>query len=179
MPTPQTAVVNTDIPPLDRPTGRWHWPAIIISFLGVQVVLSFAALYFALSDPSASVEPNYYARGLSYDQRRAEQQLMATLGWQPGLILSGAAGSPPHRSLGLRLVDRNGAPLEGAIVQVVAFAHARAVDRYALTLQPAPGSPGFYAADLPTPQQGLWEFRFTLRHGPQTVAWMTRSDLKP
>jgi nitrogen fixation protein FixH len=160
------------------PRSRWWiWPAIIVAFLSAQIALSFTALYFALSDPSASVEPNYYAKGLSFDQQLAQERLLTTLGWQPSVILSGPAGSPPHRSLGLRLLDKSGAPIEGATVQVVAFAHVRAIDRHALTLNSTPASPGLYTVDLPTPQAGLWEFRFTFKQGSQTVTWMTQQVL--
>lgn len=166
-------------PPRHAPRARWWiWPTIIVGFLVSQIVLSFASLYFALKDPASSaVEPDYYAKGLGYDRQLAQRRRLETLGWQPSLAISQAAGNPPHRWLSLKLLDRAGAPVEGAAIQVVAFAHAQANDRRQLTLAEAPGLSGDYTVDLPTPQSGLWEFRFSFNHGPQTATWTTQQIL--
>ena len=75
------------------------------------------------------------------------------------------------------LADRDGQPLDGATVDVVAFSHARGSDRTAVTLLPA-GS-GRYEAPVRFTRAGVWEFRLAIQRGPDTFTYVEQRDVYP
>jgi len=156
----------------------WFWPGLIVGFLLFQVGLCAIGVYLATSSQSFAVESDYYNKALHWDESAAEQQSSNALGWQTALFVADTAGSDAvlgKRIVTLTLKDRAGAPLDGASVKLLCFAHARAKDAQQASLKPAGG--GAYSATLPMPRDGLWEFRMIASRGADTHVETVQREL--
>ncbi|MGD8439851.1 MAG: FixH family protein [Holophagae bacterium] len=132
------------------------WPAVIAGALGLHVLVMLAMVYVATSNDSYAVEPDYYAKALAWDERRAQEQRNAELGWTLDFaVVPADPGADPV--LRANLVDADGAPVTGARVAVEAFANVRRDDVLTATLDPTPGG---YEVTIPMHRNGRWEFRF-------------------
>jgi nitrogen fixation protein FixH len=137
------------------------WPAVIAGALGLHVVGSLVMVYFATSNESYAVEPDYYRKALAWDEKRAQDRANADLGWRLEFTVEPAAvGHDP--TLRVELADRVGQPITGAVVAVETFANARRDDVLTATLSSTESG---YEAALPMRRDGLWEFRFTVTLG--------------
>jgi len=146
----------------DESTSRWKayfWPSFVIALLSGQMILILSMVYLATSDQSFAVEPDYYQKGLNWDDIAAQRRHNEELGWKIKLQTS-------DDRLRCTLTDRNGQPLDNALVDLIAFPHARGMQRDLIMLEPA--GDGVYTAPVQFSRAGLWEFRFVIRHDGQT-----------
>jgi nitrogen fixation protein FixH len=161
----------TTLRSLVRTGSFWAFvPAGLLTLLiGIQLVL----VRRALSDPSVAVEDDYYRKALAWDARRAEALADARLGWQlaADLLSVGADGADVR----VVLRDRAGAPVEGARLEVEAFAVARANRVVRATFTETAG--GEYRARLPVDRFGLWELSFRAARGGDHFTADLREDL--
>ena len=81
------------------------------------------------------------------------------------------------RTLACTLTGRDGQALDGAAIDAVAFPHARGNQRTALVLVPV--GDGRYEAKLPVKRNGIWEFRFVVRRGPDTFTMTEQRKVEP
>jgi len=148
-----------------RSSGR-VWILMILGLISINVVIVGVTVYFALSDKSVAVEPDYYAKAVRFDQTMRQREASAKLGWSADPSLR---PSPDGRSmqLAIAITNRGGQPVEGALVQAEAFASARAARRQELTLAPAADQPGVYLADVIIDRPGLWRIRIAVRRGEE------------
>ncbi len=143
------------------------WPFVIAGALGLHVVGSLVMVYFATSNDSYAVEPNYYEKALAWDDTRAQDRRNGELGWRLEFTVEpAAAGADPI--LRATLVDADGAPVSGAEVAVEAFSNVRRDD--VLTADLATTESG-YATTMPMRRNGLWEFRFTVTRGEELFTY--------
>ncbi|HRJ49541.1 MAG TPA: FixH family protein, partial [Phycisphaerales bacterium] len=119
------------------------WPGAIFALLGVNVVVVAVTVYFAVTDPSASIEPNYYEKAVRWDESAARRASSGRLGWGVHLELGPTAQG---RELLATLRDADGMGIDGARVEVEMFHHARAGDRWTPRLEPR--GEGVYAGRL-------------------------------
>ncbi len=132
------------------------WPFVIAGALAVHVVGSLVMVYFATSNESYAVEPDYYQKALAWDERRAQDRRNTELGWTLDFTVEPAAsGLDPM--LRVTLTTADGEPVTDARVAVEAFANARRDD--VLTTTPDSTGSG-YETTMPMNRDGLWEFRF-------------------
>jgi len=149
------------------------FPGMIFGLLGLNFVLVGSMLFFAHSDRSFAVEPEYYQKAIAWDETAAQQQFNTSLAWSPAISLGdvGALG----RIINLSLTDRAGNPIPDARITITAFHNARASDRLTAELSPVdPERPGLYRAQLPLDRPGLYEIRLTARRSADTFT-ATRS----
>ncbi|HVW27393.1 MAG TPA: FixH family protein [Polyangiaceae bacterium] len=153
-------------------TGTF-WALFPVVLLGSLVAVEFVLVHEALSDPSMAVEDRYYAKALAWDERRASERESARLGFHADVSLKDAGNGAADVSLSL--VDRTGAPVGGAVVEIEAFAVARAahVVRGALVQ----GSDGTYRATLPLDRPGRWEISVKAARGADRFTAVLRRDL--
>ncbi|MCG3121818.1 MAG: hypothetical protein GIKADHBN_00189 [Phycisphaerales bacterium] len=144
-------------------TGR-IWPAAIIGLLAMNVAIVGITVYFAQSDPSAAIEPNYYEKAVKWDQTAAQREASRRLGWN--IVLDIDAPASGAGTVTALLTDRSGAALEGASVELVAFHNARAGDRRVVRTEEQPG--GQYRGGLNVDRDGRWHFMVTARRGTET-----------
>ena len=139
------------------------WPCVVVAALVLTVAGNVALLLVAGSDPSFSVEPDYYRKAVAWDATMAQERHNRDLGWSVDLRISPEAGVAPLSRVRAVVLDRDGAPLEGAAVELEAFHGARAGSRVRASLEPQ-GTTA-HAALLPLRRAGLWELRLTVRRG--------------
>lgn len=133
------------------------WPAVIAGALALHVVGTMVMVVIATSDASYAVEPDYYAKALAWDERRAQEQRNAELGWDLQFSLDPAApGADP--TVRATLTGAAGEPIADARVAVEVFSNVRRDDILTGVLRPVPDG---YRATLPMRGNGRWEFRFT------------------
>lgn len=136
------------------------WPGAIFALLGFNVVVVAVTVYFAVTDPSASIEPNYYEKAVRWDESAARRASSGRLGWGVDFKLGQIAQG---RELLASLRDADGIGIDGARVQVEMFHHARAGDRRTLRLEPR--GEGVYAGRFGPMRDGTWRLRLMARRG--------------
>lgn len=151
--------------------GRWWILAVPLLLLPVVGLYGFF-FYRVNNDSSFGIEPDYYAKGVAWDQHQAQQQLNTQLGWQTRLELT--AFQPRVVELRLALADSLGQALQGAQVAVEAFANARSAQRLH---QPFVEDSLGYRALLPLDMTGIWEFRITANHQDHIYTEILRREL--
>ncbi len=142
----------------------WYWPWALGGLLAVVVGAYAAVVYIVASDPSFAVEKDAYQKGLTFGQTLADRQASDALGWS----LDVHVGPAPNRMAEVRavLTGRDGAPVDGATIEVEAFHNARAANVLGATLVAT--ADHAYAAPMPLRRAGLWEFRVRARRGADT-----------
>jgi nitrogen fixation protein FixH len=135
------------------------WPLGIVALLLMNMTIVGITVYFAASDPSVGVEPDYYQKAVAWDKTARQREADRALGWQASADVGrGEAGRP---ALVVTLADREGRPISGAQVTAVAFPNTRSTQRQTLTL--APAGEGRYTAPLALTAGGLWQVRLEAR----------------
>ncbi|TVS20596.1 MAG: hypothetical protein EA424_03165 [Planctomycetaceae bacterium] len=154
---------------------RFVWVGTIVAMLAAQVLLMMLIVYVTTVDESFAVEPNYYQQSLDWDATMAQRRHNQQLGWQLELSVADQANLLGDRQLVGRLTDRDGHPLDGAVIELVAFPHARGNDRRTATLLPM--SEGSYETTLRIPRGGKWEFRVAVQHDSETFTHIELHDV--
>lgn len=146
-------------------TGKpWFWPAAIVGLLALGVGANVGLLIVANSDPSFAVEDDYYDKAVRWDEKRAQDAANLALGWQLDLSTETTVDAGvPVVQVGVRLTDRDGVPVEGAVIALETFHLARSAQP--LRAAPAEVGPGWYVALVPMRRPGLWEFRIDADRG--------------
>lgn len=143
------------------------WPAVIAGALGLHVVGSLVMVYFATSNESYAVEPDYYQKALAWDDRRAQDRHNTELGWTLEFaVVPVPAGQDPIMRVELTTLD--GEPITNASISVEAFANARRDD--VLTTGLIESDSGYQTA-MAMRRNGLWEFRFTVTRGDELFTY--------
>jgi hypothetical protein len=130
------------------------WPLAVVAVLALTVLANVAVFWAARDRNAAVVEPDYYRRAVGYDSTLAAQRRSDALGWHVEAEL-GAPGADGSASLSVRLLGRDGAPLDSARMRVSAV-HNRAAD-HVVSAGLLPEGSGRYAIRLPLVLGGLWE----------------------
>jgi nitrogen fixation protein FixH len=145
------------------------WPFIIVGLLVVSAGANLAFVAVATSDPAFAVEADYYQKAVQFDQIQAAQAKSDALGWTTSM-------QADHQGLTVTLLDKAGAPVSGAKVQVIAFHNARAGDTVggALTSGPA----GTYSLKQDFLRKGIWEYRLRADRGGDHFMTKVRKELQ-
>jgi nitrogen fixation protein FixH len=143
---------------------RSLWPLMIFALIGINVCIVGVTVYFAVSDKSAAIEPNYYAKALKYDETIQLRESSAALGWNAKVTLQPGRTTDDGK-ITLHLTDRDGHPIQGASATATIFASARASERLQLILQPDASSPGDYASSAHINRTGSWHIRLMVERG--------------
>ena len=166
--------------PATDPAERRHrvfWVGLILALLGGQMILICTMAYVATADGSFAIEPDYYQKGLHWDETAAQIRKNVELGWSVDLTVEDQVSVRGERGLRCRLSDKAGRALDGATIDLVAFPHARGNQRSSATLIPA--DDGEYATSLRFSHPGVWEFRVIVQRGPETFTQTLLRDVKP
>jgi nitrogen fixation protein FixH len=153
------------------------WPILVVALLAGHALLLVFVVLIATRDRGFAVEPGHYDKALHWDDIAAQRATNQRLGWRVELGLGDRVTPVGDRELSCTLVNSDGRPLDGAAVEVVMFPHARGTERTVLAL--APRGAGGYAATTRFPRKGLWEFRFTIKRGPETFTKTMTRDVYP
>jgi len=152
------------IPDMPARGGR-RWIGLIFGLILMNMGIVATTIYFASSDRSAGVEPDYYARALNYDRVIDQRAENLKLGWSTTAILTEVpTGASGGRSAVLRvkLVDREGLVVRDALMRAEAFSNLRSAQRNALQLRETGDG---YIATVPVSADGQWRVRLTATRG--------------
>ena len=145
-----------------RGTG-YFWPIAVVGVLTLSLVICGATLYFAASDESFSVESNYYARAVAWDEHVAELRRSEALGWSVSIgteavdVEGAEAQEGGYRRIRLVLRDRDGVAIDDAGVEGVLFHRARR--RFEIEPVFTGVGGGAYVATTLMDRAGYWELR--------------------
>lgn len=135
---------------------------VLLVVLAAVAALGAVALTFYVG--SGVREETLVAQPYEAGLRQAERKAAAArLGWTVD-VAPAARGRP----LGFALRARDGAPVEGAAVKVVASLPGSGHGQVEAVARPA-GGPGRYEADLTIPGDGAWDVRFEISRGGDEV----------
>lgn len=120
------------------------------------MVFIMIAITLATGDRSFAVVPDYYEKGVAYDERKALLAESAALGWSVVIGPGEYADAIGQRELVVSVRDAEGQPVQGLDVKVEAYHVARASEPVALKFVEA--LPGQYVAQARMSKEGFWQF---------------------
>ena len=112
------------------------WPIFLTSLISIHIVSVVVMVIVATHDSSFAVEPDWYQKGLHYEQTAQQQRANSRLGWSVQLEVGQPLTGTNQRNVTCTVLDRAGKPVENATVDLVAFAHLRASNRTSSVLLP-------------------------------------------
>lgn len=141
-------------------TAAIRWPLFLLGLFSINIFMVTTTIYKSVTDETFAVEPDYYAKAMAWDDRRAATRTAE----ESGLIVN--AATTPERVL-VVLSNETG-PVTGALVEAEYFHRARASDRRVVTLVET--APGAYAAPAEVTRVGLYDLRLTITMGDRVTA---------
>jgi nitrogen fixation protein FixH len=138
-----------------------RWPLAIVGMILLHATAMVLVVLFAARDPSFAVEPNSYQKALAWDAFSARQRASLALGWTVRTRTGHTLDPGRARDIDCEIVDRDGHPVTGATVALLAFPHARGEERTRINLREV--EPGKYAGRAAMVRTGLWELRFVAK----------------
>jgi nitrogen fixation protein FixH len=159
----------------EEPSRHLFWPIFLSSLIGIHIVSVVVMVIVATRDRSFAIEPDWYQKGLHYDQTAQQQRENRRLGWSVKLDVGQALTGTNQRSVSCTVFDRAGKPVQNAAVDLVAFAHLRGSNRTSSILLPQGG--GAYAASLAFDDPGVWEFRLVITRGAETFTQIVKREI--
>jgi nitrogen fixation protein FixH len=139
-----------------------RWIAIVVGLLIGNAVAVAILIKVSGGDTRHRVLPDYYQRAADWDATMHEAQASADLGWRADLAVRG-------RELTVTVVDRGGAPVTDAAVELTAVPRGR-VDATVTAIGVAV-APGVYRVALTGHRGGLHDVALrVVRGGERFVA---------
>lgn len=181
-PTPKnraTPVTNADlknkatIPDTEQKKRRLVMPAVVIGLLGGHMLFIFTAITLGTGDPSFAVVPDYYQKGVDYDEHKALLVASAELGWSVELTPTAQPDSLGRRDMVFHFRDEAGMPVRDLRVLVEAYHLARAAD--VVQIECVEVLPGQYVGQVQFRREGFWHFGIDASHDDQRFV----QDLRP
>lgn len=137
-------------------SGRF-WPVAIVALLALNVAIVAFTVIAAKSDPGFAVEPDFYRRGLAWDESARQRDLNRALGWSLTISVAPSQATGAPASLVAAFSDGAGAPIRAAQLVVEAFHEGEPAKSQRLTLTPE--GDGSFTSPLTLHRSGLWRFR--------------------
>lgn len=154
-----------------------RWAVVPVAMLAATLAFAAVAVSMAVGQPGATaVEPDYYRRGLHYDDYRRQVEQNGLLRWVVTPALSASPADPRRARLEIAVADRHGVAITDAQVTAEVIPISNADRRVTLTLHEA--GEGRYAADVPLRTGGQWEVRVEIRAGEQVFADRFRRQVR-
>jgi nitrogen fixation protein FixH len=151
------------------------WPIFLTSLIGIHTLSVVVMVVVATHDKSFALEPDWYAKGLNYEQAVQQHQANSRLNWSVTIDVGQPLPGTNHRNVTGAIRDAAGKPVENATVDLVAFAHLRAGNRTSGVLLSQGG--GIYAATMAMEDPGVWEFRVVVTRGPDTFTHVVKREI--
>ena len=139
-------------------SARTTWVGIIVGLLVGNAVAVFVLIGLSNGETKHRVLPDYYQRAAHWDSAMTEAQASADLGWRAEVTVVG-------REVTLTVVDRGGAPITDAAVELTAVPRGR-VDA-TVTIAAIAIGPGVYRVALTGARGGLHDIALRVVRGAQ------------
>ncbi len=98
-----------------HPRGSWMWPGMVFVLLGMSCTLVVTTVFLAHRNGGAIIVPDYYEKGLRWDEHKAELAQSEATGWSHAVQVSRGDGS---WDVLVRIVDASGATVDDASVML-------------------------------------------------------------
>ncbi|QDV42718.1 FixH [Stieleria neptunia] len=147
--------------------AKRFWIALVVFLFLIQSTIMGLVMHLAIGDPSAAVVPDYHNRALNWDATRRTLEAADRLGWSVTFEASDVADGRGMRALELKMVDRDGQPLNDLVVSGKLYHHARAGDVHPITLKSV--GDGKYLALAPAARSGIWQLELKIDGGSEPV----------
>lgn len=144
---------------------RFIMPAVVLGLLGSHMTFILIAITLGTGDPSFAVVPDYYQKGVDYDERKALLAESAELGWSVEVNPSQSADAIGQRELIFSVRDAEGRAVQGLDLKVNAYHVARASQPVAFACVEV--LPGQYVATARITREGFWQFAIDATSGEQ------------
>jgi nitrogen fixation protein FixH len=156
--------------------ARRFWVSFICLILGSNIGMGVFAVYLAVSDPTQTVIPNYYQKGLDWDKTKTLLAESERLGWTVEVAIYPEGFNVSHRKIRLTVLNRDGKVLEKGkgILSLFHHAHAKNIQELPLTEV----FPGVYEADAQMLEPGHWDMTLHLQQGRVEYLWQRVKDTK-
>lgn len=135
-----------------------RWICIIVGLLIGNAISVAILIGVSSGDTRHRVLPDYYQRAANWDATMSEAQASVDLGWRADLAVSG-------RELTLIVIDRSGAPVTDATVELTAVPRGR-VDATVKAVAVAV-APGVYRVAVGGHRSGLHDIALRVVRGDQ------------
>jgi len=159
---------------LARPSRHLLWPILLTSLISIHIVSVLVMVVVATHDSSFAIEPDWYQKGLHYEQTAQQQRENSRLGWSVQLDVGQPLSGTNRRNVTCTVLDRAGKPVEKATVDLVAFAHLRGSNLIRGVLLPHDGQ---YLATMSLEDPGMWEFRLVVTRGAETFTQIVKHEI--
>ena len=130
----------------------------VVGVFALVLGMNAAMLWISLGARPRLVAPDYYQRGIAYQDVIDAGARSREAGWRVTVEAAGSAGS----GLALRVSDAAGAPVSGLRGMVEAYRPADPALDQTLPLSADAGAPGLYRAVFAHPARGLWRLTVSL-----------------
>ncbi len=160
---------------VEKPSRHLFWPIFLTSLIGIHIASVVVMVIVATHDRSFAIEPDWYQKGLHYEQTAQQQRENRRLGWSVKLDVSRPLTGTNQRSVSCTVFDQAGKPVENAKVDLVAFAHLRGSNRMSSVLLSRGG--GAYVGTLGFDDPGTWEFRLVITRGAETFTQIVKREI--
>ncbi len=147
-----------------------RWPLGVIGILLVSFIVCGITIYYAVTDSSYAVEPEYYEQAVRWDESVKEREASAALGWDAAVSITLEDGEADLR---VELLDAQGQPVEGATVVCSAFQYARRGEAFDGSLNELDS--GAYRVSFLGAAPGQWQVRVRAMRGDDV--FLTRVDV--
>lgn len=139
------------------PGARWI-PWTFVAFFAVVFAANGALLYFALDSWTGLTTDNAYQQGLAYNERIAERDRQAALGWQ--VSFDAAPADPGRIVIDLRVEDDRGVPVTAASASVTLTRPTH--EGHDFTTALSHRGAGHYAGEAGLPLPGQWQVELVI-----------------
>lgn len=137
-----------------QPRDKWI-PWYFVAFFAVVFAVNGVYVYMAIHTMPGVVEEHHYEKGLKYNQRIAEVDKQAKLGWKGDVQFKLDVAAPQSGTLQVVFTDANGEALEKADVNVLLTRPTGQGQNQRVVLKEL--APGDYQAAVTLPLLGQWE----------------------
>jgi nitrogen fixation protein FixH len=159
-----------------KPARHLFWPIFLVSLISIHILSVVVMVIIATHDKSFAIEPDWYQKGLHYEQTAQQQEANRQLAWSVRLAVGKSLAGSNQRSVTCKVLDRAGKPVENATVDLVAFAHLRASKPASTVLLPR--AAGEYIATMSFDDPGMWEFRLVVQRGKETFTHIVKDEIQ-
>ena len=165
-PTPST---------VEKPPRHLLWPILLTSLISIHVVSVVVMVFVATHDNSFAIEPDWYLKGLNYEQTAQQQRENSRLGLVGPTRRRPTADRHEPAQRDLHGPRPHGPARKNATVDLVAFAHLRANNArgaFCCRARAKNTAPRLAFAD-----PGIWEFRLVITRGPETFTQIVKREI--
>jgi nitrogen fixation protein FixH len=150
-----------------------RWPSIIVTVLVLQMAFGVWMARVAGNDPHHAVEPDYYARAVSWDSTMAQSRRDQALGWRASAEIVRSEGRTA--TLRITITDSLGSAVTADAVRADALAISHAATITRVTLSPDHGA---YIGQIDSAAAGLWEMQLRAVRGADLFTAKLRAELR-